>query len=54
MSCHFLLQGIFRIQGSNQHLLHLLHWQADSLPLCHLRSTIISNLDTIVILVIVC
>ena len=28
--CHFLLQGIFLTQGSN---LHLLHWQADSLPL---------------------
>ena len=33
MECHFLLQGIFPIQGSNQ---HLLHWQADSLPLYHL------------------
>ena len=31
--CHFLLQGIFLTQGSNLHLLHLLHWQADSLPL---------------------
>ena len=29
---HFLLQGFFPIQGSN---LHLLHWQADSLPLSH-------------------
>ena len=29
----FLLQGIFPTQGSN---LHLLHWQADSLPLSHL------------------
>ena len=28
--CHFLLQGIFPTQGSNT---HLLHWQADSLPL---------------------
>ena len=28
----FLLQGIFPIQGLN---LHLLHWQADSLPLRH-------------------
>ena len=33
--CHFLLQGIFLTQGSN---LHLLHWQADSLPLSHLGS----------------
>ena len=30
---HFLLQGIFPAQGSNP---HLLHWQADSLPLSHL------------------
>ena len=33
VGCHFLLQGIFRTQGSNPHLLHLLHWQAGSLPL---------------------
>ena len=32
MGCHFLLQGIFRIQGSN---LLLLHWWADSLPVSH-------------------
>ena len=25
--CHFLLQGIFPTQGSNLHLLFLLHWQ---------------------------
>ena len=31
--CHFLLQGIFPTQGSNPHLLCLLHWQAGSLPL---------------------
>ena len=30
VGCWFLLQGIFPTQGSN---LHLLHWQADSLPL---------------------
>ena len=24
---HFILQGIFWTQGSNPHLLHLLHWQ---------------------------
>ena len=33
VGCHFLLQGIFPIQGSNLHLLCLLHWQVDSLPL---------------------
>ena len=32
VGCHFLLQGIFLIQGSNP---HLLHWPADSLPLSH-------------------
>ena len=35
MGCHFLLQGIFPTQGSN---LRLLYWQANSLPLSHLRS----------------
>ena len=35
---HALLQGIFLTQGSNQHLLCLLHWQADSSPLSHLGS----------------
>ena len=33
VGCHFLLQGIFLTQGSNPSLLHLLHAQADSLPL---------------------
>ena len=33
MGNHFLLQGLFLTQGSN---LCLLHWQADSLPLCYL------------------
>ena len=36
VGCHFLLQGIFLTQGSNPYLLHLPHWQADSLPLHHL------------------
>ena len=30
--CHALLQGIFPTQGLNLRLLHLLHWQAGSLP----------------------
>ena len=30
---HALLEGIFPTQGSNLHLLSLLHWQAGSLPL---------------------
>ena len=33
VGCHFLFQGIFLTQGLNPHLLCLLHWQADSLPL---------------------
>ena len=33
MGGHFLLQGIFLTRESNPRLLHLLHWQADSLPL---------------------
>ena len=33
VGCHALFQGIFLIQGSSQHLLYLLHWQAGSLPL---------------------
>ena len=38
VGCHFLLQGILLIQGSNP---HLLHWQADSLPLSHQGSPIV-------------
>ena len=38
VGCYFQLQGIFLTQGLNLHLLHLLHWQADSLPLCHVGS----------------
>ena len=38
VGCHFVLQEIFPIQGSNPCLLHLLHWQADSLPLRYLGS----------------
>ena len=30
--------GIFPTQGQNSYLFHLLHWQADSLPLSHLGS----------------
>ena len=33
-------QEIFLTQRSNVHLLCLLHWQEDSLPLCHLGSPI--------------
>ena len=33
MGCDVLLQGTFLVQGSNPHLLCLLHWQAGSLAL---------------------
>ena len=33
VGCHMLLQGIFPTQGSNPHLLSLLHWQEGSLLL---------------------
>ena len=46
VGCHFLPQGIFRTQCSNPHLLHLLHWQVDSLPPCHLRSPM-TNLESV-------
>ena len=36
VGCCSLLQGIFPNQGLNPWLLCLLHWQVDSLPLCHL------------------
>ena len=45
VGCHFLLQGIFSTQGSNPHLLRVWHWQADSLPLCHLLFLISSQAD---------
>ena len=33
VSCHALLQWTFPTHGSNPCLLHLMHWQAGSLPL---------------------
>ena len=36
LGSHSLLHGIFPTCGSNPRLLHLLHWQADSLLLSHL------------------
>ena len=33
VGCYFILQGIFPPQGLNPCLLHLLHWQVDSLTL---------------------
>ena len=36
----FLLQEILLTQGSNLCFLRLLHWQAESLPVHHLRSPV--------------
>ena len=38
VGCHFLLQEFFLPHGWNLHILLLLHWQVDSLPLSHPRS----------------
>ena len=38
VGCYFLLQGISSTHGLNPRLLHLLHWQVDSLLLSHLGS----------------
>ena len=35
VDCHFLLQGIILTQRLNSYLLCPLHWQVDSLVLCH-------------------
>jgi len=43
MGCHFLPQRIFQTQGSNRHLLCLLHWQADSSLVNHQGCPIIGN-----------
>ena len=37
----FFLQQIFLTKGSNPCLLHLLHWQVDSLPVSHLGRTLL-------------
>ena len=39
VGCLFLLQGIFPIQRWNPHLLHLLHWQENCLPLAPPKSS---------------
>ena len=44
---HFLLQGLFLTQGLYMHLLYILHWQADSLPLSYLGSPCITILPYI-------
>ena len=43
--CHALLQGIFLTQRSNQHLLHVLHWQVVVvvLPLVPSQKALVPN-----------
>ena len=41
VGCHALFQGIFPTQGSNPHLLCLLHWQSGSFPLVPLGSPLL-------------
>ena len=43
VGCHALLQGISLTQGSNLHLLGLLHWQVGSLPLAPSRKPGLTN-----------
>ena len=43
VGCHFLFQGILLTQGSNPRLLHLLHWQADSLPLENIQRIMLNG-----------
>ena len=45
-SCHFLLQGIFLIQGLNLCVLHLLHWQADSQVVLVVKNLPVNARDT--------
>ena len=47
VGCHFLLQEIFPTQGSNP---HLLHWQVDSLLLCHLGSPLPKSFQMVLFL----
>ena len=42
---HALLQGILLTQGWNLCLWCLVHWQVDSLPLCHLGSPYLKHIS---------
>ena len=44
---HFFLQGILLTQRSNPHLLHVLHWEADSSSLSHLGSPTLTSVVTL-------
>ena len=50
VGCHLLLQGIFPTQGLNLcllHLLHFLHWQADSLTTVSPESDVAQSCQTL-------
>ena len=42
VGCHFLLKGIFPIQGWNPRPLHFMHWQSGSLPLAPPGKTLLT------------
>ena len=44
--CALPNQGLSPTQGLNPRLLHLLHWEADSLPLIHVGSSLLTVLPT--------
>ena len=47
VACHFLLQGIFLTQGSNPHLLHLLHCRQILYHLSHQGSQYLTESETL-------
>ena len=50
VGCHALLQEIFLTLGSILHLLHLLHWQAESSLLSHLGSPLKFTSEQLIII----
>ena len=47
VGCHFPLQGILPTQESSLHLLDVLHWLVDSLPLAPPRKSLQAPHDSI-------
>ena len=50
LDCHALLQGIFPTQETNPGLLHLLHWQAGSLPLAPLGNPLLEETNLLILI----
>ena len=46
VDCHVFPQGLFRTQRLKLHLLHMLHWQAGSLPLAPLMAALFTKAST--------